>query len=367
MTKPRPRWFRRHPRTAIALVVLFGTVALDVGTAATLSACGLWESPRHPDTYYRSWHPVYHHSLKPNNSFDGARWGNLIYPVRTNSLGFRDREVREVPLQGDQYRLVLIGDSFTEGLALPWEDTFAGMLAERLAPRGVEVLNAGVVSYAPSVYLKKVTYLIENVKLRFDHLVVFIDLSDIQDEYRNYKIEPESGSVVNKRPEGLDDILKRFVADHTILMNAASTWIRHLRKRDENIDDQIGERRCLWTIDPDLFEEYGRAGLAAATDRMDELAAFLGARDIQLTVAVYPWPDQIEHRDLESKQVVHWRTWAERHGAGFIDCFPAFIDERPAREVIAADFIPGDVHMNRAGNAAIADCVMSVLGSKLPR
>ena len=64
---------------------------------------------------------------------------------------------------------------------------------------------------------------------------------------------------------------------------------------------------------------------------------------------------------------MHWRTWAERHGAGFTNCFPAFIDERPARDVIAEHFIPGDVHLNRAGNEAIAACVTESLSSELPR
>ena len=58
--------------------------------------------------------------------------------------------------------MLLLGDSFTEGLGLPFEESFAGRLAARLAERDVEVLNAGVVSYSPSIHHRKTQHLIED-------------------------------------------------------------------------------------------------------------------------------------------------------------------------------------------------------------
>src|SRR3979411_2204100 len=41
-------------------------------------------------------HPVYHHGLEPN--FDGyEHWGDHRFKVYTNSMGFRDAAVRDVP------------------------------------------------------------------------------------------------------------------------------------------------------------------------------------------------------------------------------------------------------------------------------
>ena len=371
-SQARAPWFRRHPRLSLLAVVVVGTVVIDLGSTAVLHACGLWNSPRQADAFYRSGHSAYHHTLKKNVSFDSARWGNLVYPVRTNSLGFRDGEVREIPLVPDKPRIVLIGDSFTEGVGLRYEDTFAGMLDDRCGSRGVEVLNAGVVSYAPTIYLKKARYLVEQEKLQFDRLVVFLDLSDIEDEFKHYRIAPESGQVVSLTHDRLDEKIKRFIADHTILLNGARNLIRRLREGsgkslEQDIDTQAASHRSLWTVEPAVFASYGEAGLAVATQRMDELAAFLLAAKIELTVVVYPWPVQIDRHDLESLQVTHWREWAAGHEAGFVNCFPAFIDERSPRDVIATHFIPGDVHHNRTGHAVIADCVMQHLDPLLPR
>ena len=95
--------------------------------------------------------PVFHHTLKANAEFLYQRWGNLRHSVSTNSIGFRDRTVRNVPLSSDKYRVPFIGDSFTYGFGLPYEKTSICLFEQELAERQVEVLNAGVVSYSPAI------------------------------------------------------------------------------------------------------------------------------------------------------------------------------------------------------------------------
>src|SRR5665647_1274773 len=64
--------------------------------------------------------PVYDHDLAAN--FDGHDfWGEVRYRLVTNSLGFRDGSVRKVPLKSDSRRILLIGDSFTEGIGMNFE------------------------------------------------------------------------------------------------------------------------------------------------------------------------------------------------------------------------------------------------------
>lgn len=73
------------------------------------------DRPRYP-------HPVYHHALLPN--FDGYElWGEAHYRFVTNSLGFRDALVRDVPLVPTTRRILLIGDSFTEATGLTFEQS----------------------------------------------------------------------------------------------------------------------------------------------------------------------------------------------------------------------------------------------------
>ncbi len=70
--------------------------------------------------------PVRHHSLQANCQCE-RHWGNQSYPFATNNLGFRDQQVRDVPLTTTQPRILLLGDSFTEGMTA-WGDTYVGQI-----------------------------------------------------------------------------------------------------------------------------------------------------------------------------------------------------------------------------------------------
>ena len=88
----------------------------------------------------------YHHGLAAN--FSGYDvWGGSTYRFYTNGLGFKDGSSRRVPLIEDYRRVLLIGDSFTEGIGVPFDQTFAGMLYQDglETTKKIEFLNAAVV------------------------------------------------------------------------------------------------------------------------------------------------------------------------------------------------------------------------------
>ena len=68
-----------------------------------------------------------------------------------------------------------------------FDDTFAGMLYRAGQERSekIEFLNAGVLSYSPSIYYKKIKYLLQS-GLQFDEVVLFSDTSDGMDEATSY-------------------------------------------------------------------------------------------------------------------------------------------------------------------------------------
>ena len=81
------------------------------------------------------------------------------------------------------YDVVFIGDSFTAGVGLPYENTFVGMYD--LAHPSLKVANLGVSGYSVSRYLQKIAYYLNN-GLKTKHVVVFIDMLDLKDEKRYY-------------------------------------------------------------------------------------------------------------------------------------------------------------------------------------
>jgi hypothetical protein len=125
---------------------------------------------------------VRHHSLQPDCQCE-RHWGKQSYPFATNNLGFRDQQTRDIPMSVNQPRVLLLGDSFTEGMSA-WGDTYVGKITAKFPQ--YDFLNGGVESYAPSNYLNVTRQLLDR-GVQFDEVIVFIDMSDAQDEAAFYR------------------------------------------------------------------------------------------------------------------------------------------------------------------------------------
>jgi hypothetical protein len=312
-----------------------------------------------------------------------------------------DASPREVALRGSRCRVLLIGDSFTEGYGVGWQVSFAGLLAERWKRRDVELLNAGVSGYAPSIYYRRVRHLIEDVGLKFDAVLVAIDITDIRDEWMNYDMD-EKERVVRisrdfppkfMRPATALDRIVFIAVDNSLAARLtfaiAARWVfRSIYYVDSSPDappvdprphlpplrlplgdlsaglvvsgtspDRASQtfigKYGYWTLDRDDWVAYGRDGLQVAAERMDRLVALLRRNNIPLRISVHPWPTNLRAGDVDSVQVQFWREWARQRNVGFIDLFPAFFEVGP--EVSRSHFLADEFHWNARGHALVAD------------
>jgi hypothetical protein len=315
-------------------------------------------------------HAVYHHGLAP--SVDGySRWGELPYRIKTNSLGFKDAAVRDVPLQTDVRRVVLIGDSFTEAVGIPFEESFAGLLyqAGHAREQRIEFLNAGVGSYSPTLYYKKIKHLIDS-GLQVDEVIVFPDISDVYDEATAYFcVDDDPGyrrhcSNISSITPALRDFLNsRFVLT-TRLHRFAKLHIRSLlgaRKKallDLASRDEWGVRGG-WTLPQysagNAYAPLGvDGGIQRALKNMRALADLLQQRNIALSVVVYPWPSLVDREMRESRYGALWREFCQGRCKAFIDLVPSFIDMKKANaDWYERLFIPGDVHFSAGGHKLV--------------
>jgi hypothetical protein len=365
MTAPDPTkrsWILRRPRAALFLFLVVLTLLLDFSVTAVYHFFKYGTIHKYADRRAlgeRS--EFFHHTLRSNAEFRYQRWGHLRHSVSTNSLGFRDRTVREVPLSSDRYRILFMGDSFTYGVGVPYEKTFICLIEDELEGESIEVLNAGVVSYSPAIYWKKTEVLLNRTGLRFDHLVVFLDISDIQDEAEFY--DTIGGRVVRIR--GPVSAVRDFLYEYTTILRnlwevgeEVYLWAADdpdRRRTEEDRRFATNEYRSLWTVDEGAYSDYGARGVEKAGTHMGRLHHLLREHGIEMTLVVYPWPTQILHQDRDSIQVKIWREWAGERSVRFIDLFPDFIPAGQApREVIRKHFIPGDLHWNEAGHRLVA-------------
>lgn len=373
-TKIKYQWFTIIISNLVLLLMLDITAGLIYRKINGNSWYYDWKEGPTEKNLLRIKSNIYHHDLAKNANEKDSTWGDTTYTTKTNSLGFRDRINRKIPLKTEKKRLVFIGDSVTEGLGLNYEDTFVGLIENALKEKH-SILNAGVTSYSPIIYWKKIDYLINKVGLQFDELIVYLDVSDIQDEASIYKLN-DSGvasgfkGAVSERKKILQSEL---IKENTILW----AWLRSLRKKEkpaipresifskketQTYENSINLHRGSWTFDENIYKEYGEKGLNLSAIYMENLLETLKTNDIKMTLAIYPWPDQIFYDNVNSKHAVFWENWAKKNKVKFVNHFIDFFlskNEFGAIKTIEKYYILGDVHLNTKGNILIKEYFLS--------
>jgi len=221
------------------LLVATLIVGLDFGIKKVYKK--LRKPPVKPVAEHREPSPYYHHGLRPNAAVMDT-FGDRQYPFFSNSLGMRDVSIREVSARKTRPRLLLIGDSFTEGVGLPWEKTFAGLLAAGLEKAGVEVLNSGVNSYCPILIQGRLRYLFEQRGFEVDRVIVLVDISDVMQEL-----------IYRKTPDGRIEAQPLFSSTDA---QEISTYIRNESWIQEKLEENfvilgaVGRNFRLWRRRP---------------------------------------------------------------------------------------------------------------------
>ena len=318
--------------------------------------------------YWRVKNELYHHDFLPNINVieDNGKFGQ--YNFITNSMGFKDKNTNKISLKKTQHRILFIGDSFTEGLFLPYEKTFVGIIDNELSSKKIEVLNAGVSSYSPIIYFKKIEYLIDK-GFEFDELIVFIDISDIEDEatiYRSDKAKvikiKDKKKIKNKQNIRtiIDFLKKNLYMTYSFLNYIHDKSVPTLNKTNVSeeefirfmISDKHTRDKC--TINQEIRNKY-QIGINNALKYMNLLNNLCKKNNIKVSIAVYPWISQIYYDDLDSLQVSIWKKFSDENNIMFYNFFPNFINKKNSNKInfIREVTIPFDSHFNEKGNYII--------------
>lgn len=156
--------------------LLFGVVLSEVG----LRIVGYSYPQFYQNDYYRGF------ALRPGVAGTYRREGTSY--VRVNSDGLRDREhSRTKP--PNTVRIALLGDSFSEAMHLPMEQTFWWLLQKKLkecntfAGKDVELINFGVSGYGTGQELMTLRQKVWDYSPDIVMLVICTN-NDIRDNYR---------------------------------------------------------------------------------------------------------------------------------------------------------------------------------------
>ena len=90
---------------------------------------------------------------------------------------------------------------------------------------------------------------------------------------------------------------------------------------------------------------------------MEKIYSMLRKNNIQMSIAVYPWPQQLKNDNVNSKHVVMWEKFCETKCNNFINYFPLFFNEKEEKsflEVYKKYYFWNDIHFNLEGHKLIS-------------
>jgi lysophospholipase L1-like esterase len=241
--------------------------------------------------------PILDWRYEPNSEI---RRGRVVY--RYNSVGFRDTEHPLRKPAGIE-RIVVLGDSVTEGYGVEWKDVFASVLQASLGER-YEVINIA----AGGLNTPQEVHLLERVGTKYDPNLVVVNfvLNDV-DFYTQFAPAQRAAEQGDSRiamlsvpvPPGLKRLLK------------SSALIYFVKDRLEGL-----RARLLGTDTGDYYDRLwgSEDNRRKVSDGFSKLAKL--RRESHFEVLVMIWPLMTDYRTYRFGWVHDWVA-REATNAGF--------------------------------------------------
>lgn len=386
MTLERVLHSRGYERIKAALIIML--VFVVVGEIAfrladpILARKGLFEAKKSPT------------SLKPYAETQGSIG-------HANSQGFRDLErVTEKPTSSP--RVLAVGDSFTWGVGVTYDETFVTLLEKRLQEihPGTEVVNLGVIGFEPEHEL----HLVQHYGIHLHPDLVMLNVFVGNDIIRKRGADTEEALVVGGNSYfvhhngnwfhdhiGPDRWFLYHDINYLVRVDLAPVWHLFRKQHRRNRSVQSGKNPTIsvpWDLDyieyiedrSDIFLTEDTPLFAQhwnhALEKMNALHGFLLSRGVPLLVVLIPEEVQLdqglqrdfivavggrrEQYDFEKPQRL-LTEWCRQQKVICHDLLETFKrDYHPGTLYFSNDF-----HWSAAGHKVAAAALLSTLQKQL--
>ena len=331
----------------------------------------------------------YHHDLRPMSSFYD-HWGYEKYKIFTNDLGFKDKSNRKVIFK--KKNILFIGDSFTEGVGLSYEDTYVGIIESKLKNKyeDIEILNAGVQSYSTAIYLSKIYYLLENKKLPITDVVIMVSSGDIFDDAFKYlnvdenyildHVDHKNKIIINlinfcKSNTLFYQIISRITPPKVIpeliksLFNKKKNKLNYNYQENELMKISNEEISRMYFLDlkdynyffsEDEYKKWGKKGIDKLVKNLKKVVEITSNRNINLTILYLFEPSIILKKPNNEpiNYLLESLKNLENDNSKFFVINHFYDEYKDKYESYKKLFFINDIHLNKKGNKLVADEIL---------
>tara|TARA_B100000963_G_scaffold317387_1_gene297807 strand:+ start:6487 stop:7620 length:1134 start_codon:yes stop_codon:yes gene_type:complete len=272
--------------------------------------------------------------------------------------------------------ILVFGDSMTYGVGLDYEKTYAGIIDEKM--QNYNLYNFGVGSYAPSVHLYKLRQAIKQ-NIIPDKILLFLDLSDVNDEARRWVDDEESTDGIPRRPENKPNWAKekKFFTKNFKLSKDISSIInfnlRNFRDRaktslihnEENLKIKFSvQGQFTYTKLDNLDKSFWKDGeflygLNKIKKKISQISKLAKENNSKFYLIIYPWGETLFKGEKEFSWSNFGNDLCKINDCVLINAIPEFnkykeINKNWLNEL----YFLNDEHLNKGGASFLANIVL---------
>jgi hypothetical protein len=326
----------RFKLAALLLGLLFAVLGAEV--MLRVANMGFGNSPMEPDPFLHHVHPKNYRFVQqhPSGELGGFE---IEYNAEGRVFAGRNRPAAAI---GAPCKVAIMGDSFTEGGQVPFDQTFAGIL-DGAAGQKCEVRNYGVRSYSPAIYLVQWTRDVQPWKPDVVFLLLFGN--DVREDfnYMQTAVKDDRGlpTAIQGPADGwaLAQLRRSYVARFARMVTLRGLWMWENYGQEQWSVGGVAEENPDWGgATPGLVIEIDRR-VRASGSRLVVMAVpsryrLMGDGKIKVTGDF--------HQTI--------RDFTRQNGIEFLDLFVPFERASPTMPL----FFVKDIHFAAEGHLLTA-------------
>lgn len=273
--------------------ILFFLFLLEIG----LRVLGIYNSYGEStngiyQSYYGKTRPSWYFTWQPNLDFI-YKQKEFSYRLRTNSLGIREVEFQKEKSKND-FRIIVLGDSFTEGDGVAYEYSYPRMLEQKMKEKCTDssktytLWNAGVCG--SDVLYSYVLLRDKLVEYNPDFVIININNSDLNDFIFRGGMERflPDGTTVNKKGPWYN---KLFMLSHTLRMV--------IKLSNPHFDINM-------MMDNDKLQAVKKEAIVEIINAINQITLLCLEKNIKFTFVFHPFPFELNGPNGEIQEVIDY-------------------------------------------------------------